>query len=156
MARENPKNQMKHRDSLQKQYLDYFELITGLCPIERSPLVSTVQLESRNALSLYQSDYLKEQILNWGGVIEEIFSETCRILKEEEISLEKFVPFFHSTPLPIENRYDFFLIKLDRFKNFVSEISTEISPAARSKLLSALEEEHQSCRNGYLFFNPAD
>jgi hypothetical protein len=147
---------MNNRDSLQKQYLDYFELITGRCKIEKSPLFSMVRLENRNALSVYQSDYLKPQILNWSGVIEEIFSETCRMLKEEKINLEKFVPFFHSTPVPMNKRYDFFLIKLDRFKDFVLEVATEVSPAERSKLLSAVEKEHQSCRDGYLSFNPSD
>ena len=154
MEKENSEIQIKNRVALQKQYLDYLKLITGQCPLEKSPLISLVQLENWNSLSIFQKDYLKEQILNWSGVIEEIFSETCKILKEEEINIENFVSFFHSTPLPIESRYDFFLIKLDRFKEFVYSISKEIPPGVRSNLLSTLEKEYQDCRDGYLSFNP--
>ncbi len=147
---------MKNRDSLQKQYLDYFELITGRCEIEKSPLISMVRLENRNALFVYQSDYLKAQILNWSGVIEEIFSETCKVLKEEKIDLDAFVSFFYQTPLPPQTEYDFFKIKLDRFKEFVIEAGKKFEPSIKEKLLATAEQEYKSCWEAYLSFNPPD
>ncbi|MHB8482434.1 MAG: hypothetical protein ACYDBV_06835 [Nitrospiria bacterium] len=141
---------------LKKQYQDYLELITGKVDIEKSPLASMVYPRGKNPLQVYQTDYLKDQILHWGGVIEELFPKTCGMLKEEGVLLDEFVSFFYKTPGPVGLPYDYFKIKLDRFKASVFETGQRFSPPKKERLLSAVEQEVREMLAAYTSFNPAD
>ncbi|MBI1824666.1 MAG: hypothetical protein HY200_09645 [Nitrospirae bacterium] len=147
---------MNNEESLQKQYFDYFELIIGRTEYHKSSLASMVRLENQDALHNFQRDYLKDQILNWSGIIEEIFSNTVTELKKEGIDLNKFVSFFHQEPLSLKTEYDFFKIKLDRFRVFVTQCAEWTEPATRTRLLDIVDQEYHSCRKAYLAFNPPD
>jgi hypothetical protein len=142
-------------ETLQKQYRDYLDLIKGNCDLLESPLCPMFQ-GSENALPQYRTDYLNDQIVNWGGVVEEIFFETCKELKGEKIEMNEFVSFFHQTLLPPKTEFDFFKIKLDRFKEFVYEISQFVEPAKKAKLRSVAEQEFKACFEAYRSFNPLD
>jgi hypothetical protein len=50
-----------------------------------------------------------------------MFSETCRGLRQCGIELEDFVAFWFREPRPITQAYDFFLLKIERFVEFVRE-----------------------------------
>ena len=147
---------MKHSDSLQMLYGHYLDLITGRCPANRSPLGALVQSANPKALSIYRSEYIPDQILRWGGVVSEIFPETCLILKEEGHDLEEFVRFFYEQPFPFDTAYDYFKIKLDRFREFILKLSPGLRARARERIQSSSEREYRACMEAYLTFNPPD
>jgi hypothetical protein len=143
-------------NNLEKQYQDYVDLITGKTNLQNSPIAPLFQFHGENSLEDYQNDYLKDQVLHWGGVITGMFPKTCQLLKEEGVSLDAFCSFFYRLPRSRETPYDFFKIKLDRFKEFVLEIREGIDPPGREKLLTTVHEETNSLWEAYLLFNPPD
>jgi hypothetical protein len=50
-----------------------------------------------------------------------MFPHTCRTLAERGISLTEFVAFWFQSPRPLTHSYDFFLLKIERFLEFVTE-----------------------------------
>ena len=96
-------------------------------------------------LDLYRSVYLPHEILHWGGDLEDMFVESCRRLRERGISLDGFVTFWFREPRPLSETYDFFLLKVERFVEFVHEVSPE--------LRSIVEEEAEELRRAYRFAN---
>jgi hypothetical protein len=66
---------------------------------------------------------------------------TCRTLAEQGICLTEFVPFWFRSPRPLTHSYDFFLLKIERFVEFV----TERAPEARV----CAEQESEMLRVAY-------
>jgi hypothetical protein len=50
-----------------------------------------------------------------------MFPQTCRALAERGICLTEFVTFWFRSPRPLTHSYDFFLLKIERFFEFVAE-----------------------------------
>ena len=50
-----------------------------------------------------------------------MFPQTCRALAERGVCLTEFVPFWFRSPRPLMHSYDFFLLKIERFFEFVTE-----------------------------------
>ncbi len=92
-------------------------------------------------LDHYSRAYLPAEILDWGGTVRDIFPETCRRLDAEGISLVSFVGFWFRAPRPVTEPYDFFLIKLDRFVEFIRECLPQAEEQAR--------REAQTMREAY-------
>jgi hypothetical protein len=78
-------------------------------------------------LTRYRTSYLPHEILHWGGDLAEICPQTCRALAERGICLTEFVAFWFRSPRPLTHSYDFFLLKIGLFLEFV----TERAPDAR-------------------------
>ena len=72
-------------------------------------------------LTRYRTSYLPHEILHWGGDLAEMFPQTCRILAERGVCLNEFVAFWFRAPRPLTQSYDFFLLKIERFLEFVAE-----------------------------------
>ena len=51
----------------------------------------------------------------------DMFPETCKGLNEQGLSLDDFVPWWFQKSRPADRPYDFFLVKIDRFVEFVAE-----------------------------------
>lgn len=96
-------------------------------------------------LDLYRSVYLPYEILHWGGKVEDMFVESCRRLRERNVSLVGFVVFWFREPRPLSGTYDFFLLKVDRFVEFVQEVAPELQDIA--------EREADELRRAYRFAN---
>ncbi|MBX3329544.1 MAG: DUF692 family protein [Nitrospira sp.] len=96
-------------------------------------------------LDLYRSVYLPYEILHWGGKVEDMFVESCRLLKERDVSLDGFVVFWFSEPRPFSGLYDFFLLKVEWFVKFVREVAPELHCIA--------EREAEELRCAYRFAN---
>jgi uncharacterized protein (UPF0276 family) len=99
-------------------------------------------------LDLYRSVYLPYEILHWGGKVEDMFVESCRRLRERDVSLDGFVAFWFSEPRPFSGIYDFFLLKVDRFVEFVCGVAPELQGIA--------EREAEELRRAYRFANEPD
>jgi uncharacterized protein (UPF0276 family) len=100
---------------------------------------------SIQGLDLYRSVYLPYEILHWGGKVEDMFVESCCRLREHEVSLDRFVAFWFREPRPLSDTYDFFLMKVERFVEFVHEVAPE--------LRSIAEREAEELRRAYRFAN---
>lgn len=81
-------------------------------------------------LGRYRDSYLPHEILHWGGELEDMFVETCCRLKETGMSLDGFVTFWFREPQPLSEAYDFFLLKVERFVEFVREVAPELQSMA--------------------------
>ncbi len=81
-------------------------------------------------LGRYRDGYLPHEILHWGGELEDMFVESCRRIKERGVSLDGFVTFWFREPQPLSEAYDFFLLKVERFVEFVREVAPELQSTA--------------------------
>ncbi|MDF0674194.1 MAG: DUF692 family protein [Nitrospira sp.] len=99
-------------------------------------------------LDFYRSVYLPYEILHWGGKVEDMFVESCRRLRARDVSLDGFVAFWFSEARPFSGTYDFFLLKVDRFVEFVHQVAPELRGIA--------EREAEELRCAYRFANEPD
>ena len=108
------------REDLQRQYGTYVQFVTtqnpGSMPVDQSLLGGSLE-----NLPRYRDSYLPHELLHWGGDLQDMFPRTCRSLCEAQIPLERFVPFWFSRPRSEQEDYDFFLLKIHRFVEFVGE-----------------------------------
>lgn len=93
----------------------------------------------------YRAGYLPHEILHWGGDLEDMFIETCRRLKERGLLLEAFVAFWFREPRPSVGSYDFFLLKIERFVEFVREVTPDLQ--------HMVEREARELRQAYRLVN---
>ncbi|BFU92071.1 MAG: hypothetical protein NTAFB01_32580 [Nitrospira sp.] len=96
-------------------------------------------------LDFYRSVYLPYEILHWGGKVEDMFVESCRRLSARAVSLDGFVVFWFREPRPLSGTYDFFLLKVERFVEFVHQVAPELGGIA--------EREAEELRCAYRFAN---
>lgn len=96
-------------------------------------------------LEHYRRAYLPEEILDWGGTLRDMFPETCRRLDAEGIPLVSFVTFWFRAARPVTAPYDFFLIKMDRFVEFVRECLPQAAQQA--------QREAETMRDAYCAAN---
>ncbi|MGH7232296.1 MAG: multinuclear nonheme iron-dependent oxidase [Nitrospiraceae bacterium] len=116
-------------------------------PPPRLPLLGT----DHESLDLYRRRYLPHEILTWGGDLREMFPETCRYLDDREISLSVFVQYWFREPRTVEVDYDFFLLKLDWFVEFVKEVLPDAGETAAreaEELRSAYQAACEPAENG--------
>lgn len=123
------------RRALQQHYRNYVQFVTTR---ESPSSTEAVRLldDSQEDLHRYRDLYLPHELLHWGGDLQDMFPETSRVLKEADVSLNQFVPFWFSRPRSEQEDYDFFLLKIDRFVEF----ATERCPTAAATVLREAEE----------------
>lgn len=80
----------------------------------------------KDELDCYRVEYLPYEILHWGGDVEDMFVESCRRLRERGLSIEGFVTFWFLGPRTSSKSYDFFLLKVERFVDFVREVAPDL------------------------------
>jgi uncharacterized protein (UPF0276 family) len=89
----------------------------------------------------YRSIYLPYEILSWGGQVDAMFPQSCRRLEERGVPLSRFVPFWFRRPRTLSGSYDFFLVKIDRFVEFVLEEAPDLA--------AMVEQEADELRRAY-------
>jgi len=94
-----------------------------------------------DGLRQYQREYLPHEILRWGGDVEDMFPCTCRELQVQGTSQTAFVAYWFREPRKVGHAYDFFLLKVDAFVDFIAE-------ALPSSLVTA-RREAQEVRTAY-------
>jgi len=113
------------RQQLREDYTRYAQIILGQAPTAGMDWQEVAAEET--GLTRYRTSYIPHEILHWGGNLSEMFPQTCLALLERGICLTEFVVFWFRLPRPIAQSYDFFLLKIERFLEFV----TERAPDAR-------------------------
>jgi uncharacterized protein len=124
MQSETPRD--REEEELSHQYRKYVAIITG----QMTPSILPSLGVEPDALDIYLRRYLPHEILEWGGNVTEMFPETCRELAKEGVTLLSFVDFWFQAPRWAKNPYDFFLLKLDRFVEFVQGCMPDIAHVA--------------------------
>lgn len=127
------------REQLLTDYAQYAQIVTGRQP-PTGPNWEEVAADTVG-LTRYIHEYLPHEILHWGGDITDMFPETSRRLKETGLSIDQFVTWWFHRPRPVDQPYDFFLLKIDLLVEFVSERA----PA----LLSLTRQEADALRSAY-------
>jgi uncharacterized protein len=129
--------------TLEEAYDRYARVVAGTMePVGAEWSQPTANIQE---LNLYRSVYLPYEILHWGGKVDDMFVESCRQLRERDISLDGFVAFWFREPRTLVGTYDFFLLKVDRFVEFVHEVVPELHSIA--------EREAEDLRRAYRFAN---
>jgi uncharacterized protein (UPF0276 family) len=128
---------VKH--ALEVDYDRYARVVAGRAEPEgpewNPPTAYTDELE------IYRSVYLPYEIFSWGGEVGMMFPETCSRLEAQGVSLSRFLSFWFCRPRPAKGPYDFFLVKISRFVEFVREVAPES--------VSLAEGEAEELRRGY-------
>ena len=107
------------RRQLSDDYERYAQIILGQAPVA-GPEWKEVAVEA-SGLTRYRTSYVPHEILHWGGDLEGMFPQACRALAERGVCLTEFVNFWFRSPRPLTHSYDFFLLKIERFFEFVME-----------------------------------
>jgi uncharacterized protein (UPF0276 family) len=128
------------RHILTGQYRDYRALATGKG--ESFVLPQEWEKEAAEGLADYVSYYLPFEILTWGGDVRVMFPRTCELLDCQGIFLNQFLEFWLTYNRISEPEYDFFLIKIHQFLEFIRHVL----PTA----LSTSQQEAESLSHGYL------
>lgn len=129
-----------------KQYADYLSLLTG-GNVETIAGRVAIPIESREGVQVYASQYLPQEILSWGGNLSEMFPQSCEALKRHNMGLERFLEFWFATPWSGEEmEYDFFLMKITRFVEFIRVVLPGGVPVAVQEAMVLREGYAWSCR----------
>ena len=131
------------RRALGEAYDQYALLVSGRAQPEGPDWIHSSTCTED--LETYRSIYLPYEILHWGGAVEAMFPESCRQLNERGVPLSRFVAFWFRQPRPLAAKYDFFLLKIARFFEFVCEEVPELGGIA--------EQEADQLRRAYHFAN---
>ncbi|MBK7487904.1 MAG: DUF692 family protein [Nitrospira sp.] len=132
---------MDEQASLRNQYQGYVRFVTtgqALPPSEHPSLLGG----SLDNLGRYRKTYLPHELLHWGGELKDMFPRTCSLLIAAHLPLERFVSFWFSRPRTDEQDYDFFLLKIDRFVEFVAHDC----PSAAVTVMEEAEEMRMAYR----------
>ena len=123
-----------------RQYRDYVELVTGKGG-SRLNLPKEWGANMCEGLSCYATQYLPNEILSWGGDVKVLFPRSCQLLDQNEVSLNLFVEFWFAHPRKSDSEYDFFLLKIHLFVEFMGQVL----PSA----VSTVKQEAELLSQGY-------
>jgi uncharacterized protein len=114
-----------NKRELAREYERYARIATGrMRPEGIEWNADTACIEE---LDQYRSVYLPYEILLWGGEIEAMFPGSCRHLHNRGIPLARFVSFWFREPRRLNRTYDFFLLKIARFVEFIGEEAADLN-----------------------------
>lgn len=131
------------RSALESAYERYARVVSGQAePVGPEWTQPTACIDE---LDLYRSAYLPYEILFWGGDVRAMFPESCGRLDEKGVPLSTFVSFWFERPRTMEGSYDFFLVKISMFVEFVRQVAPE--------LIDIAEREADELRRAYAFAN---
>ncbi|HVG02742.1 MAG TPA: DUF692 family protein, partial [Nitrospira sp.] len=124
------RNLMRNEQALlDRQYQQYVEFITIPGSVPNDPDLSLLG-GSLDDLDRYRHQYLPHELLHWGGELTDMFPQTCKLLATADVPLERFISFWFERPRSPQGDYDFFLLKIDRFVEFVGSTCAAASTTA--------------------------
>ena len=119
------------RQQLRDDYTRYAQIISGQAPVTGLEWQETAA--EATGVTRYHTCYVPYEILHWGGDLAEMFPQTCRALAERGVCLTEFVAFWFRSPRPLTHSYDFFLLKIERFLEFVTERASDVRVCAQQE-----------------------
>ena len=110
--------------------------------------------QDRTGLDLYRRHYLRHEILEWGGNVREMFPRTARQLEARGLSQNSFVDHWFGRPRMGPDEYDFFLLKIERFVEFVGKVlpdSLQIAVQEATHLREAYRQANERIFDDLVF-----
>ncbi|HET8720841.1 MAG TPA: DUF692 family protein [Nitrospira sp.] len=135
------------RRRLEEDYSGYARIVSGQALPNGAAW--TAVLDDPSGLNRYTHAYLPHEILHWGGELTDMFPVTCRSLHDRNIPLDLFVSWWFERSRPADRPYDFFLLKIDRFVEFVGDRAPALLDVARREadcLRGGYQEANQGSR----------
>lgn len=134
---------------LTEQYERYAQIVTG----QTTAGLPVLGGEAAN-LSLYVNHYLPHEILEWGGAVQDMFPEACRLLDGAGVDVRAFVWFWFRDPCAderwrrrkAEESYDFFLLKITRFVAFVCDVLPAAIDTVQREATKLRDAYHAACQ----------
>jgi uncharacterized protein (UPF0276 family) len=118
----------------------YGRVVTGQAEPNRLPeRVGTIS--DPEGLDRYRQIYLPHEILHWGGDLNDMFPRTCEMANERAVALHDFVAFWFDRPRGTFKTYDFFLLKIEYFLEFIAFVLPDA--------LATAQREAKELRAGY-------
>jgi uncharacterized protein (UPF0276 family) len=131
------------RQSVRRAYSRYARIAAGQCQPEGPEW--TGGMACTDELASYHQRYLPHEILHWGGDVMDMFPHTVEYLGRHAVDPSAFVAYWFQRPRPLVEPYDFFVLKLDRFVDFIRETA----PGA----LGIVSAEAEDLRRAYAYAN---
>lgn len=126
------------------QYRVFAQVASGQA--EREVLSSIGWLgNDREGLDQYQNFYLPVEICEWGGDLREMFPDTCQSLGDMEKIFSEFLEFWFKGPRSPHDPFDYFLIKIHTFVEFIDRQYPEFR--------KIVHQEAEVLRGGYHLAN---
>ncbi len=124
-------------------YSAYARVVSGQDVLGESALASLAEGVDAEGLHRYGTRYLPHELLRWGGDIVELFPSIWKSLEKQGVTVMDFVRFWFRQSRPVIEQYDFFYIKLDRWVEFIGEVSPDLLEQVRRETdaLRALHAE---------------
>ncbi len=129
---------------LVEEYEQYVGVVTGRANPKQKSLEGNTE-EYEHQIEKYVKEYLPHEIMEWGGNLRDMFPHTIQRLEEHGIDLSTFVTGWYRDPRPIQEPYDFFLLKIDYFVEFVEGICPTLG--------ELVSQEAKELREGYTLAN---
>ncbi|GJL53665.1 MAG: hypothetical protein NPIRA02_07970 [Nitrospirales bacterium] len=79
-------------------------------------------LQATKEVGSYRDYYLPHEISVWGGQLQDMFPNTFRALEELEFDCKQFMTYWYSHPQRFCESYDFFLLKIHYFVEYIREV----------------------------------
>ncbi|MEX5217430.1 MAG: DUF692 family protein [Nitrospira sp.] len=129
----------ERRAALGQDYAHYADMVTGRETADsRASMVESG--DQQEGVAYYRQVYLPYEILHWGGELRDMFPRTCEIL-QSHVDMKDFVAFWFRRPRPARIPYDFFLLKVEYFVDFVATVMPDA--------LAMASEEAEELRAAY-------
>ena len=128
-----------HNVKLEGHYYSYAKMVTNQKNDASS--LNEKDVSCLKGLNDYAEWYLPYEILVWGGDLTEMFPKTLMMLQSDGHRIENFVRYWIDRPRNYSEPYDYFLIKIYYFLEFVQEKFPSLGPLA--------VQEAEVIREGY-------
>jgi uncharacterized protein (UPF0276 family) len=138
----------ERRTALARDYEFYARVVSGQAQSALLP-ESMGQISNEDGLGYYRQAYLPYELLHWGGDLRDMFPRTHDLMRAGTVDVADFVQFWFSRPGCGPDFYDFFLVKIDRFVQFIASVLPSAWPT--------VAHEAEELRAAYAAANqPAD
>jgi hypothetical protein len=111
----------ERKTALAQDYAQYAAVVTGQEGIESCGPILDLG-DQQEGVAYYRQVYLPYEILHWGGELHDMFPRTFELISQSHVDMNDFVAFWFSRPRAAPVPYDFFLLKVEYFVEFVATI----------------------------------
>jgi uncharacterized protein (UPF0276 family) len=115
----HPLVSQEQKITLGRDYAQYADVVTG--QDATGSFGSMVESgDQREGLAYYRQVYLPYEILHWGGELRDMFPRTFELICRRHVDVRDFVTFWFGRARPATVPYDFFLLKIEYFVEFIA------------------------------------
>jgi uncharacterized protein len=121
----HPLVSQEQRIALGRNYAQYADVVTG----QKATGSFGAMVESgdqREGVAYYRQVYLPYEILHWGGELRDMFPRSFELVSQRHVDMMDFVTFWFGRTRPATGPYDFFLLKVEYFIEFIATAMPDV------------------------------